>query len=56
MPALDEIREQKVFVLRNGQLNPVEITKGLTDGVQTEVVTGTLEPGMALVTDALMAK
>jgi len=44
-------REQRVWIVRNNQLVPISITRGLTDGVLTEVVKGELEPGMELVTD-----
>jgi HlyD family secretion protein len=45
-------KDQKVWVLRNGQLQGVAITKGLTDGKVTEVASGELEPGTELVTFA----
>jgi HlyD family secretion protein len=44
-------KEQRVWTLRDGQLAAITVTKGLSDGVRTEVVAGQLEPGMALVTD-----
>jgi HlyD family secretion protein len=46
-------REQDVYTLRDGKLTPVTIVKGLSDGVKTEVVSGTLEPGAPLVTDTV---
>jgi len=49
-------KEQKVWVLSGGQLQPVTITKGLSDGKVTEVLTGELEPGMELVTFAEVPK
>ena len=49
-------REQRVWILRNGQLAAVAITKGLTDGLLTEVTGGTLEAGMELVTDTVAVK
>lgn len=49
-------KEQRVWVLRDNQLVAVTITKGATDGVMTEVVGGTLEPPMAVVTDLATAK
>ncbi len=45
-------KDQKVWVLREGQLQGVAITKGLTDGKFTEVTSGELEPGAELVTFA----
>ncbi len=44
-------REQSVWILREGALEAVSITKGMTDGKFTEVTEGTLEAGMAVVTD-----
>jgi HlyD family secretion protein len=44
-------KEQRVWTLRDGQLAAITVTKGLSDGVRTEVVAGQLEPGTALVTD-----
>jgi len=44
-------KEQQVWTLKNGQLAPVTITKGLSDGKMTEVISGDVEPGMELVTD-----
>lgn len=44
-------KEQRVWTLRDGQLASITVTKGLSDGVRTEVVAGQLEPGTALVTD-----
>jgi len=44
-------REQDVWVLKDGQMTAEKITKGLSDGKMTEVLTGALEPGMNLVTD-----
>lgn len=42
-------KEQQVWTLRDGQLTPIMITKGVTDGKSTEVVDGALEPGTELV-------
>ncbi len=44
-------KEQKVWTLCNGQLTAVPFTKGISNGVMTEVTDGELEPGMELVTD-----
>ncbi len=43
-------RQQQVYTVKDGQLSPVAITKGLTDGKVTEVTAGALEPGTELVT------
>lgn len=48
-------KEQDVWVLKDGQMTAVKITKGLSDGKMTEVVSGALEPGMNLVTDMTAA-
>jgi HlyD family secretion protein len=44
-------REQRVWTVRDGQLSAINFTKGLSDGVQTEVASGPVEPGMELITD-----
>lgn len=44
-------KEQLVWVVRDGQLASVSITKGLSDGMRTEVTAGALEPGTELVID-----
>jgi HlyD family secretion protein len=49
-------KDQQVWVLREGQLTAIPITKGLSDGKMTEVTSGALEPGMELVTDIATAK
>jgi HlyD family secretion protein len=49
-------KEQQVWIVKDGQLTPIQITKGLTDGKMTEVVSGALEPGMELVTSMTVAK
>lgn len=49
-------KDQQVWTLRDGQLTPIAITKGLTDGKMMEVTGGDLEPGMELVTNMVTAK
>ncbi|NWG75354.1 MAG: efflux RND transporter periplasmic adaptor subunit, partial [Rubrivivax sp.] len=44
-------KEQRVWTLRNGQLVPLAVVTGASDGVWTEVVSGPIEPGMELVTE-----
>jgi HlyD family secretion protein len=44
-------KEQRVWTLRSGQLVPLSIITGVTDGIQTEVESGQVEPGMELVTE-----
>ena len=49
-------KEQQVWTQRDGQLAAITFTKGLSDGQQTEVVSGQLEPGTELITEELSAK
>ncbi len=44
-------KTKQVWILKNGQLSAVSITVGATNGGLTEVVTGELQPGMAVVVD-----
>jgi HlyD family secretion protein len=46
-------RKRTVYVLRNNQAEPVEITTGITDGSFTEVVSGDLREGDQVITDTL---
>jgi HlyD family secretion protein len=46
-------KQQRVWTLRDGQLSPIPVTIGSTDGSMTEVVAGDLSPGMALVVDVV---
>lgn len=48
-------RDQRVWTVREGQLSAINFTKGLSDGTQTEVVSGTIEPGIELITDQVTA-
>jgi HlyD family secretion protein len=43
--------EQTVHVLENGELRAVAVTTGLTDGTLSEIKSGSIEPGMAIVTE-----
>lgn len=47
---------QRVWTLSAGELQPIDITTGASDGVMTEVTAGPLEPGMAAVTDAVTVR
>lgn len=49
----DKSKEQQVWVLRDGQLAAIPITRGLSDGRMTEVTGGDLNTNMELVTDTL---
>jgi HlyD family secretion protein len=48
-------KEQRVWIVRNGQLATLSFTKGLSDGLYTEVASGQVESGMELVTDEISA-
>jgi HlyD family secretion protein len=48
-------KEQRVWIVRNGQLAALSFTKGLSDALYTEVVSGQVESGMELVTDEISA-
>jgi HlyD family secretion protein len=48
--------QKPVWILRNGQLEPVTVTTGATDGIMTEVTEGSIEPGTALVIDIATGK
>jgi HlyD family secretion protein len=48
-------KQQQVWTLKNGQLSAIPVTIGSTDGTMTEVVTGDIKPGMALVVDTVSA-
>jgi HlyD family secretion protein len=49
-------KQQHVWTLKNGQLSAIPVTIGSTDGSMTEVVTGDIKPGMALVVDTVSAE
>ncbi len=44
-------KQRRVWTLREGQLTTIPVTTGSTDGIMTEVISGEVEPGMALVVD-----
>jgi HlyD family secretion protein len=46
-------KQQRVWTLKDGQLLAIPVTVGSTDGAMTEVVTGDIKPGMALVVDTI---
>lgn len=43
--------QARVWTLRDGQLQPVDIRIGATDGIKTVMTAGTIEPGTPLVVD-----
>lgn len=49
-------KQQHIWTLRDGELQQIAITVGMTDGVKTEVTSGTLEPGMPVVVDLVEVK
>lgn len=42
--------EERVYILDNQQLRAIPVSTGLTDGSFTELVSGSVEPGMSVVT------
>jgi len=47
--------DQRVWIIRNGQLEAVSLTTGVTDGTMTEVTKGAIQEGMALIIDSMAA-
>lgn len=48
-------KQQQVWIVRNGQLAPLSFSKGLSDGLHTEVLEGQVSEGAELVTDEVRA-
>lgn len=48
-------KQQRVWMLRDGQLVSITVTTEATDGNMTEVTRGDVKPGMALLVDTLRA-
>ncbi len=48
-------KDQQVWIVKDGQLAAIPFVKGLSDGRNTEVVSGAIEAGMELVTDMATA-
>lgn len=46
-------KQQRVWILKNGQLSSVSITTGSTSGRMTEILSGDLQPGMEVVVDII---
>jgi HlyD family secretion protein len=42
-----------VWTVRESQLVAIPVTVGATDGIRTEITSGEVEPGMALVVDTM---
>jgi len=55
-PAPDKDGTQQVWILRGGAPSPVRVTIGATNGRLTEIVSGALEPGMDVITEALVRR
>lgn len=45
--------QQRVWLLNDDTLMPVPVTTGATDGINTEITGGAVEPGMALIIDTI---
>ncbi|AKH20976.1 RND transporter [Sedimenticola thiotaurini] len=49
-------QQQRVWVLNDGAPLPIAVTTGATDGINTEITSGAIEPGMALIIDTISSK
>jgi HlyD family secretion protein len=47
-------KSKKVWQLKDGQLTPISVLTGVTDGTYTEIVEGGLVPGDAMVVDVAL--
>ena len=50
---VNDKKHQRVWTLKNGELFPVPVTTGESEGSMTEIMSGDVEPGMALVVDTV---
>jgi HlyD family secretion protein len=55
-PKVEPGPQREVWLLRDGQPQPLTIKVGESDGLRTEVLEGELEPGMALITESVQAQ
>lgn len=46
-------KQQRVWILKNGQLSAVNVMTGATSELMTEILTGDLQPGMEVVVDTI---
>jgi HlyD family secretion protein len=46
-------KAQRVWTLRDGQPAAIAIQSGATDGAMTEIVSGNIEPGVAVIVDTM---
>ncbi len=51
-----KIGHARVWCLRDGQLTPVSVRTGLTDGLHTAITDGDLEPGMQVAVETIAAE
>lgn len=49
-------QKQQVWEVKDGKLTPIAVTVGSTNGVLTEIVSGSVQPGMKLVVEAVGGK
>jgi len=48
-------KQQRIYVLRDGQPSAVPVTTGSTDGIMTQITDGDITVGMEVVTDIISA-
>ena len=48
-----DAKQSRVWTVRESQLVAIPVTVGATDGIRTEIKSGEVEPGMALVVDTM---
>ncbi|MBI4526048.1 MAG: efflux RND transporter periplasmic adaptor subunit [Deltaproteobacteria bacterium] len=48
-------KQQRIYVLRDGQPSPISVTTGSTDGIMTEITGGDITAGAEVVTDIISA-
>jgi HlyD family secretion protein len=49
-------KENRVWTLKDGQLTAIPVTIGATNGSMTEILTGDIKPGLAVVVDTVSAE
>jgi HlyD family secretion protein len=52
-PTNTDKQHQRVWIVQDQQLTPVEISVGMSDGRSTQIVTGNIKAGMSIVTDVI---
>lgn len=48
--------QQRVWTASNGKAIPIQVTTGATDGIRTEITSGDVQPGTALIVATMSAK